>query len=512
MLKKISGSILLKFNIFAVTFISLVLVFSSFIDFKIAKEQWTKSWDESLTNSVNFLEISLPSALWNFQDESIPSILQAAVKNNAIDSVFKKEGESVSYGINKNDEGQYDSSTELPEALDPNLIREFELFFIDAGKDPIASIVIFTNTQALDSALISIINASIIKIVVLNLILTFIIYLFMKFIVINPVKDIVNTLKDISEGEGDLTNRITIKNRNEISFLGIYFNQFIEKLHKSMTQVDAVATTANDLATELQTLSNESKSLVTKQDKEMEIVANAINEMSTTANEVAQNTHLVVDSAVNASNSANEGRTLVNQAVECISTLSGQIDEATKASASLSSEVGNIVSVLNVIKGIAEQTNLLALNAAIEAARAGEQGRGFAVVADEVRALAGRTQDSTVEIQAMIENLETCASKSVEITSNGKDLGLRSVEIVNSVNQSLNDVYTSIASITTMTDHIATSAAEQTKVSEDISNNVNRLTSLSGTTSEKVENSTIKSNEVHEQADLLLNLLHQFKI
>ncbi|MCJ8313363.1 MAG: methyl-accepting chemotaxis protein [Saccharospirillaceae bacterium] len=512
MFNKIFGSILIKFNIMAITFITILLAISTFTEFKIAEKQWHEVWENSLFNSSNSLSISLPSALWNFQEDDINAILQATVNNNDIDSIFIQEKEKTSYGVVQDTNLEYISSTELPEFLDPNTTKTIDLYHPDAGDEVIATVVILTNSTSLDNALLLIIQSSIIKIIILDLIMAAIIYLFVKLIIINPIKEIANTLKDISQGEGDLTNRIEIKSRNEIGYLGIYFNLFIEKLHKSMTQVDTVAITVNELAGDLQELSNDSKDIVSKQDQEMDMVAAAITQMSATANEVSNNTTIVAESAHNASQSASEGRALVTQAVEIISDLSNQIDEATTATSSLSSEVGNIVSVLNVIKGIAEQTNLLALNAAIEAARAGEQGRGFAVVADEVRALAARTQDSTVEIQKMIENLESSTAKSVKIITSGKELGIKSVEKVNLVNQSLQDVFKSIEAITDMTDQIASSVKEQTHVSEEISVNVNHLSDLSSTTFQKVESSAVKSTEVHDQADHLLGLLKQFKL
>ena len=508
----IFSSISVRFNIIAITCISILLITSSIYDFKVAEKQWNQTWENSLTNSENSLIISLPSALWNFQEEDINSILKATLSNQDIKSIFIKESDKITYGIKKNSVMEYDQSTNIDELNTRATLREIQLFHPEAGDDPIATVNMYTNSDSLTSALNSIINASILKIIILNLIMAFIIYFFMRTIIIKPVKNIAEALKNISQGEGDLTNRITINRRNEIGDLGVYFNKFIEKLHKSMGQVDKVAVNVNHLATDLQEISTDSKDLVLRQKLEIDMVAAAITQMSTTSNEVSNNTNIVSDFAHTASNSANQGRQLVAQSVESITHLSGKIDEATTAMSSLSGEVTGIVSVLNVIRGIAEQTNLLALNAAIEAARAGEQGRGFAVVADEVRALAGRTQDSTIEIQSMIEKLEASTTKSMSIIETGKQLSVNSVQKVNLVNQSLQEVFTSIESITDMTDQIAYSVTEQKNVSEEITTNVNRLATLSTDTSIKVESSTVKSINVNEQSEHLATLMQQFKL
>jgi methyl-accepting chemotaxis protein len=327
-----------------------------------------------------------------------------------------------------------------------------------------------------------------------------------------PLVATVNALKGISEGEGDLTVRLRVRGNDEITGLTRYFNGFVEKVHKVMEQVNSSSYAVSASAEELSSITEQGSKSIAQQAKETDQVATAIHEMSTTVHEVAQNAGEAAGAANQADQEAKQGKTQVENAITAINALSGQVQGSADVIQRLRSDSDNIGSVLEVIRGVAEQTNLLALNAAIEAARAGEQGRGFAVVADEVRTLAQRTQESTDEIQAMIEQLQKAAQEAVV----SMDVSLRSTEetvkTAGEAGTSLDAILQAVESIRDMNDMIASAAEEQSLVAEEINRNVVNIVDLSQVSADSTQQVNHASEGLAKQADNLHNLVSQFKI
>ncbi len=256
--------------------------------------------------------------------------------------------------------------------------------------------------------------------------------------------------------------------------------------HEQSSQLEQrnrdLMSTSNQLATSAAQISEtteRTQSNTTRQQAEIDMVATAMNEMTATVEEVARNAEQAAESAKTANDEAGSGMQVANQSKTEINSLVQDIDDAAQVLNRLAAESDNIGSVLDVIKGIAEQTNLLALNAAIEAARAGEQGRGFAVVADEVRTLASRTQQSTLEIQEMISKLQSGTKDSVAVMSKALERGQSSVEAVDKTVSSLNTIQSAISSINDMNAQIATASEEQTQVANEINQNLLNISSIS---------------------------------
>jgi len=290
-----------------------------------------------------------------------------------------------------------------------------------------------------------------------------------------PLEATVQAMEDISRGEGDLTSRLTVEGHDEITQLTRYFNSFVERIHDVIIKASQASEAVSAAAEELSSITAESGSAITQQAKETDQVATAIEEMSATVHEVAQNAGKAAGVASSADHEAIQGKQQVESTVKAIHDLSRQVQASAAVIHSLRSDSENIGSVLDVIRNVAEQTNLLALNAAIEAARAGEHGRGFAVVADEVRTLAQRTQESTDEIQGIIEQLQGAALKAVE----AMDESLKYTE-----------------------------STEAT--AKEAGGSLDRI--LSQTTSESTDQVNLASNDLAQQADMLHNLVQQFKV
>ncbi|WP_153915932.1 methyl-accepting chemotaxis protein [Shewanella sp. TC10] len=329
---------------------------------------------------------------------------------------------------------------------------------------------------------------------------------------VHPIQTMANSLNDIANGEGDLTQRLVVEGHDEIAQLGLAFNLFVEKLQAIITEVsgatDEVKGAAKTINDQTVTISNQLYS----HNSEVDQIVTAITEMSATANDVAQNTNSVAEATDDASDFVLKAQECVDISLNEVSQLMTQIDSAADNIESLSEQSKKINSVLSVIGGIAEQTNLLALNAAIEAARAGEQGRGFAVVADEVRSLASRTQASTVEINEMLSELHKLVSQAVEAMEQSQKSGVRSVDSSKAISESLGAVTSSVTSINDMSTQIATAATEQSSVTEEINRNISSVQEIVNELLSSSQQAAEVSTSVASSGDYLSTLVSQFKV
>ncbi len=271
---------------------------------------------------------------------------------------------------------------------------------------------------------------------------------------------------------GDLTVRSTHVNNDEIGLLSNAVNTMLNNFQSGIGQIAGSATQLATAAEEMSAITEQTTQGIKQQQSEIDQMASAMNEMTTTVHEVARNAEQAAHAAQDADQDARSGALIASEAMGGIDTLVNEIEKSAVVIRKLQTESDNIGTVLDVIRGIAEQTNLLALNAAIEAARAGEQGRGFAVVADEVRTLASRTQTSTQEIHLMIERLQSGASNAVRVMEQARLQGKNGVEQVGRTTKSLGSIAGAVATINEMNTQIASAAEEQSSVSEEINRNV----------------------------------------
>ncbi len=335
---------------------------------------------------------------------------------------------------------------------------------------------------------------------------------FISTVVVSNISRVTRSLRDMEKGEGDLSQRIDITGNDELGELVAAFNGFVEKLQGIIGHIMGSTAQLASAAEEMAAVSESSTRSSAQQQSEVSQVATAMNEMAATVQEVSRNAAHAADAAQDASNQANDGLKVVDLTISSINSLANAVEEASEVINQLENDTGNIGVVLEVIRGISEQTNLLALNAAIEAARAGEQGRGFAVVADEVRTLASRTQESTLEIQNMIEKLQSGASQAVEVMETGREQADKSVGHARQAGESLGGITQAVVSISDMNAQIATASEEQTAVAEEINQNIVNISQLGEDAVSSAQQTSAASEELARLSSELQGLVGQFKV
>ncbi|CAE6915550.1 methyl-accepting chemotaxis protein [Vibrio sp. B1FIG11] len=330
--------------------------------------------------------------------------------------------------------------------------------------------------------------------------------------VVKPINNIKEAMVQIASGEGDLSQRINIHSQDEIGQLAGGFNQFVTKIQATVSQVVESSKTLRHEMSNLNSLTSTIASSTVDQQRDSEAVAAAVHEMQVTSRNVSDSATEAALASQTANEELSNTNVILEQTVAAIRDLAGEIESASQVINTLDSDVSNIASVLDVIRGIAEQTNLLALNAAIEAARAGEQGRGFAVVADEVRSLASRTQKSTGEIQAMIEKLQAGAAQAVEVMLGSKTSSEDTIQSAGLATESLAEILNAIARMNEMNTHIATAAGQQSSASDEVNSNVQGIADSSTSIVDVVNQAQQSLSMLSEQTQQLDKQVSQFRV
>lgn len=351
--------------------------------------------------------------------------------------------------------------------------------------------------------------------IVMGIFTTFVLFI-SAVLVVGGIKSsllsIINSLKDLAKEDGDLTVRIQTKSKDELGDLAFWFNSFMEKLQGVVKEIVNTALPLSSLAKDLHQLTDDTNKTIAVQRQAADKAKFAVEDMSSSVIAEASSANEASSAANDSNNAADRGQQTVGVTVNNIRQLATNVQEASDVILKLETDANQVGAVLDVIKGIAEQTNLLALNAAIEAARAGEQGRGFAVVADEVRTLASRTQKSTEEIQKTIEQLQSAARSAVQKMQQSTVQAEQSVSSANQAGESLQVITTSIRRIREMNQHIASATEEQQSMANTIVNHVVDIVKHTEHSSQSAGNIAKASRELANLAQNLENIARLFRV
>ncbi|SFT70300.1 methyl-accepting chemotaxis sensory transducer with Cache sensor [Pseudoalteromonas sp. DSM 26666] len=354
------------------------------------------------------------------------------------------------------------------------------LYFKDEGREKLVwgeninntdwQLLFVLDKETLEAPLISLLVTQLVLVSV-ALLLSVLAISWLLSVLLAPLSRVSQALSTIADGNGDLTQRISVDTQDEVGVLADSFNRFVSSQHELISHIRQLATDL-DFDAEKSLITNQnSVSELQRQQQEVAMVATAVTEMASATHEIAANAENTATASQQSAQSSREGKLLVDKTRNTINSLAGEIDQTTTVIGELSLHAQAISSILTTIQEIAEQTNLLALNAAIEAARAGEQGRGFAVVADEVRVLSRRTQNSTAEIYTTIETLQNTTKKAVSLMDSSKGYANNSVDDVNAAAHALEEITLAVNEISDMAGQIAVAAEEQTQVTNEITRN-----------------------------------------
>lgn len=359
------------------------------------------------------------------------------------------------------------------------------------------------------------INNTSMQLVAMNVVVAIILLAIGLWVALGVARPIIRAsgmLKDIASGDADLTKKMQVDTQDEVGKLAISFNSFVGQLQSLIRAISSNSQDVNSIAKSLSASSLSTQNNTEEQQQSVDMIATAMHEMGATVHEIARNANETANAARQSSTETSNSQNIVNSSIEGINSLFGKMQSASTVIKTLAQDVGEISSVLEVIRGISEQTNLLALNAAIEAARAGEQGRGFAVVADEVRTLAQRTQESTEEINSMIHKLQSGAKDAVIAMDEGIETARFSVEKADEAGESLNSIIAVIGIITDLSIQVATATEEQSSVVEELNSHILNIKNMSDSTAIESKNINDQCQTLTESSNELSNMIGNFKV
>jgi methyl-accepting chemotaxis protein len=335
---------------------------------------------------------------------------------------------------------------------------------------------------------------------------------FLPLLVTVPIQKISDRIKNIAAGDGDLTIRLQVDHEDELGDLATHVNKFMDQLQTLIRNVHANTDEVSHAAEELLVISANGQRAADEQFTAITMVVTAVNELTMAIQEVARNTGSTAQTTKDANRITDEGQERIRLAVSHVQGLYTHVTETAESMIKLEDDAQSVTSVIDVIRSVAEQTNLLALNAAIEAARAGEQGRGFAVVADEVRTLASRTQQSTADIQGMLGQLQQGVQKAVDGMNSSAAMTKDAVDSARNVGESLSGIGSAVQEITNMAIQIATAVEEQSSVTAEIDRNLVEINQLALTTSDGATYTAQASQKLSQLSSSLRNTLRRFKV
>lgn len=464
-------------------------------------QQQQANFEQEVERNLELINSSLLEPLFAYDFQQLEAIAESLVNTALIDQLEVTDHRDKPMTAAQVEDGTDPANQHRREGVD--VVRD---------GDVIGRYNVVFSSEQMAQVLNNQVSLGVIMVVALLLASLVTLALLMHRIVLKPLNLITDNLTHIAEGGGDLTRRLPTDSGDEIAHLSHSYNQVIDQIASIIRGVVEVTNTFNQHVQHMSDAANESTYSAEEQLKQLEQASAAINQLSASAEEVARSSGETAERTRDTHDASSRGVSMVQSSQDNINRLTQQIETTAAKINSLKGSSQNIGKVIEVIRAIAEQTNLLALNAAIEAARAGEQGRGFAVVADEVRTLAQRTQNSTEEIEQIVLELQSHADEAHDAMEQNTQWAQQTVESGKEVQQVLESVQAHITTINDMNHQVATAAEEQSSVASEVNRFIESVFALSGKVSDNARTMSSSSDELLQENNELQRRMHNFKV